>query len=124
VFDNKISMNEEYNSENNQENETEGEHVTVQGVPGTSHNAVMMVVVAVIVVVLALMYIWGSQVEEEHYMETGTSDEIPMPQKGQTEPLSTSDEIVDIEKDLNTTDIEGIDVELEQMEAELDTMLN
>jgi len=93
----------------------------------TSKNIIIIVVLAVIVVVLALMYMWGSSVQEKASTENETEvATIELPADGQIESLkqvSTSDEIVKIENDLNMTELENLDADLIQLEAEIDAAI-
>ena len=76
--------------------------------------------VAIIVIVLILggLYFWSTQLsKEEMTAEEITAQEDPALIELQKQ--SDSDEIADIEADLDATDLEGLDAELEQIEQEL-----
>jgi hypothetical protein len=73
------------------------------------------------------MYMWGSSVQEKASTENETEvATIELPADGQIESLkqvSTSDEIVKIENDLNMTELENLDADLIQLEAEIDAAI-
>ena len=77
------------------------------------------VVIIVIVLIFGGLYFWGSQLSEEKEM---TAEEIAAQEDTMLIKLqeqSASDEIADIEADLNATDLEGLDAELDQIDQDL-----
>lgn len=100
--------------------------------PETSHNMVIIAVLAVAVVVLALMYMWGSSVQDTLQTPDG-----PVPAELKQTPTSvtedptldalndtsSSDEMEEIEKDLRTTELDSLDAEVEQIEQEIEEAL-
>jgi hypothetical protein len=119
--------------ENNQELQNSPEGQTNQGEVSigeenvtheSSKNMLIVVVIAVIVVALALMYIWGSSIALKNKIDVDTPP-IPsaptMDEQVETlKQVSTSDEIDAIEADIQNTDLENIDADLEQIEAGLE----
>ena len=87
--------------------------------PNTRANLVMLGVFAVLVVALILVYLWGSQL-------TAPAPQLPpAPQlvpSAATEDSST--DVTAIEADLEATNLDGMDAEMNQMEAELDAALS
>ncbi len=74
-------------------------------------------IIIIALIVLGGLYYWGSiinstQKTNEDVIETTTP------------ALNESDEIIDIEEDLEATDTEGIDKLLDEIDAEIDDALN
>ena len=91
-----------------------------------SKNIIIVVVIAIVVVVLALMYIWGSSVEVAKDEEMETEPQVFTYEDEQTEDLKQveeSDEIGDIEKDIQETSLDNLDENLADLEAEIDAAL-
>ena len=77
-------------------------------------------VIIVVVLVLGGLYFWGQKIAQEGAPQT--ADEIleaPDETLESLEQQGTSDEIPDIEADLNATNLEELDVELRDIEGEL-----
>jgi len=79
------------------------------------------IIIILVILIIGGLYFWGQRISttvdenltpEEIIAETDTSLEA-LNQQG------TSDAIVDIEADLNATDLGNLDAELQQIEAEL-----
>ncbi len=89
-----------------------------------SKDMLIMAVLAVVVVVLALVYMWGISAEKAKAPSDIQNSILPTPPEDvpQADQVSTSDEIVDIEKDINSTDIDNIDAELDQIESDLNSI--
>jgi len=93
---------------------------------------IITIVLAVIVVVLALMYMWGARIIPGTPVEE-PAPEVPVPAEPEpvaqpeptpeSDPLSTSDEVSALEADLDMPELESLDSDLVDMEAELDQML-
>ena len=131
-------MNQEQNHEeqHNQEHQGDVEQGSLEKVSAeqtqepeheTSKNIIIIAVLAVIIVVLALMYIWGSKITEQQLPEV-REDIVAVPPRvdEQTEALkqvSASNELVDIEKDLDKTELDSLDADLVELEAEIDAAL-
>jgi cytoskeletal protein RodZ len=116
---------EQMNTEENHPLNQEG----VQGVLAEEHkaskNMIIVVVIAVIVVVLALMYMWGARVQENMQTPDENLPTLPATDE-QTEALkqvSTSDELDAIEDDLDMTDLDNLDADLADLEAEIEAGL-
>ena len=78
------------------------------------------IIIIIIVLILGGLYYWTTQTKEDG--SSMTAEEI-IAEEDETlmmlEKQSTSDEVADIEADLEMTDLEGLDAELEQIEKEL-----
>jgi hypothetical protein len=94
----------------------------------SSHTMVIVAVLAIVVVVLALMYMWGANIQRKQ-LEAEAPRETPpsIPQDdAQTEALKqvhSTDEIDTIVGDLENTELETIDVDFAELEAELEAAL-
>lgn len=83
--------------------------------------------IAIIIVILIFggLYYWGAKISKQDAIdnqENLTAEQIENKADQTTQQLqtqSTSDEITDIEADLNTTDLENLDKELENIDLEL-----
>lgn len=127
-------MNQEYNQEfgepqnsGNNETQEQGVEQELKNKHEVSKNIIIISVLAVIVVVLALMFMWGTSVQNKTVLENTTeAPETPSQLENQdaTIRISTSDEIVEIENDLNNTEIDTLDADLEALEAEIDRALS
>lgn len=74
------------------------------------------IVIIVIILILGGLYFWGQQVGEESLEELAPSaDEVI----GTLEMQGSSDELIDIEDDLNITDLDNLDADLDAIESEL-----
>lgn len=74
------------------------------------------IIVVVIVVVLGGMYFWGQRIEK-------SGEDTAFENDAATESLenqSSSDEIAAIEADINNTDLQNLDTELNQIDADLE----
>jgi hypothetical protein len=77
-------------------------------------------IIVIIVIIIGGLYFWGTKaVAPTDEAQTPPADPITMPEQ---DPIgdalrntSTSDELGDIEADLNTTDIDSIDAEADQI---------
>jgi flagellar basal body-associated protein FliL len=106
---------------------------TVPGEDHASKNLIIIAVLAVIVIVLALLYVWGSMGSTTQTPETNEpapaelTGEQPAPAVDPSiealQQVSASDDVATIEEDLDTTDIEALDAELDQMMVEIDAEL-
>jgi len=88
--------------------------------PG-SVGPVVAIVVIVAVLILGGLYYWGVQLNKEEM----TGEEIEnLPDEGleSLETQGTSDTLGAIEEDLQTTDLDGLDSELDQIETELNNL--
>ncbi len=98
---------------------------TESGVSKTaSKDMLIIAVLAIVVVVLVIVYMWGISAEKAKApsdIQNTTLPALPedLSRTEQIETVSTSDEIVDIEKDINSTNIDDIDAELDQVESDL-----
>ena len=93
-----------------------------------SAGPIVGIIVIVILIVLAGFYFWGSSLQntgviEAPVVEEAAEDAAALPTEEASAsvgaPLSGSDEIADLETDLDTTDLENLDAELADIEAEL-----
>lgn len=92
--------------------------------PEKSIGSVIGIAIIVVLIIFGGLYYWGNQINKQNAMverEAITTEEIenaPDTTLESLESLGTSDEIADIEIDLDTTDLENLDEELEQIDAE------
>jgi len=91
--------------------------------PDASKNVLIVIVLAVIVVVLALMFMWGSRVEEQPVPQPPVMEEPAPPEVPAEVPVSASDEVQVLEEELDATEVESLDAELNELEAALDEEL-
>lgn len=86
-----------------------------------STGALIGSIIVIVILIIGGLYLWNSKMQEQRMMEDGT-----MMDKGDTmmmedtatadlEAQGTSDEVSDIEADLNTTNLEGLDAEMQQI---------
>jgi len=83
-----------------------------------SYGPIFGIVIIVILIVLAGFYFWGNQLQER-VSEEVVSEEVTEDAGTAEEPLSPSDEIADIEADLDATLLDDLDAELGDIDAEL-----
>lgn len=78
------------------------------------------VIIVIIVIIIGGLYFWGQQIEKRVSVESDTEiagENDPASQNLQTQDSST--EINSIESDLNNTDLDGLDKEINTIDAEL-----
>lgn len=78
----------------------------IQPMKQKSIGPVIGIVIIVIVLIIGALYFWGARLNRQAPVEA--------------QPLSSSDIIADISADLSATAINGIDADLDAMEAELE----
>ena len=82
-----------------------------------SMGPVVGIIIIIILIVLGGWYYWSTQIQGEMTPEEIIAGEdvalLDLQEQG------TSDEVADIEADLDATDLEGLDAELEQIDNEL-----
>lgn len=124
-------MNEETNNKNKNMEQAPVQKTPQTEVPNTlqdevtepsSSGSLIGVVIIVIVLVAGGIYFWSSTINqdsEENVLPTiqsgGDTDAIV----NQLNEQGSSDEVADIEADLNTTDLESLDSELDDLLNEL-----
>lgn len=109
---------------------------TVSDTQAANNNtAVVAIAVVVIIAILGALYWWGTQLETPSGSEQVPAPPSELPPENPGEPrdltnqevegeVSASDELVDIEADLDTTsELEALDQEFENIEAELEAAL-
>ena len=83
------------------------------------------IVIIVVLLVLGGFYFWGTQIKDKSQVQENaevTAEDIANQEDTALENLntqSTSDEIDDIEADLDATDLESLDSELDAIDQEL-----
>jgi len=119
-MDNEYTQNNESSAEE-MSRPAEGESPVASGgeSPEKSKNvgAVIGVVIIIAILVVGAFYFWGKKIDEAGNPETILSEPDTT-----TESLlnqSDSTEIPDIEADLNATDLDNLDAELQTIEQEL-----
>ncbi|MBL7045167.1 MAG: hypothetical protein ISR98_01025 [Parcubacteria group bacterium] len=121
-------MEENFNQNNSPE-------INMQGVseqPQQTMNAekksvgpIIGIAIIVVIIIFGGLYYWGGKINNEELrqaQENTTPEEILNQQDTSVESLqvqSTSDEITDIEADLNLTDLDDLDAELGNIDIEL-----
>lgn len=92
----------------------------------SSWGSAIGIVLIVAVIIIGGLYFWGQKIDErmsEYEAGDVTVEEILNAPDAQLEALSeeqsTSTDIADIENDLNMTDLDSLDAELDAIEAEL-----
>ena len=78
------------------------------------------VIVIIAVIVLGGLYFWGQRLDEQKQSEAALQNDAATQE---LETQNTSDEVADIEADLNATNLEGLDTEMNQLETEINTSL-
>jgi len=105
--------------EQNQEQETVNETPMQENTPKEkSASGVISTIIIVVIILIGAVYLFTSR---EPALEM-TPEEIMTAPDAQMEALleqDTSDNLTAIEEDLDTTDLDGLDAELEAIEAEL-----
>jgi len=71
-----------------------------------SLGSIIGAIIIVIIIILGGFYFWGNKLNEENPENT-------------SEVATTSDEVIDIEADLDTINTDELDVELDNIDAEL-----
>lgn len=98
--------------------------------------AVLGALIVILVLLLGGLYLWGTTLNKYEPIPTVTPTERPTPEQN-NEPestkaeaevktmqtVSTSDEISAIEADIDSTNLDELDAELNAIDAELDTVL-
>lgn len=118
---------EENNFNQNVNNESQGQYTPqepqepaakeVNEKPHKSVGPIVGIAIIIVIIIFGGLYYWGAQLNRE----PPTAEEIENQADPSLENLqvqSDSDEISAIEEDLNATVLEGLDQELEQIDAE------
>ncbi len=93
----------------------------VQAGEKTPMGPIVGIIVIIIVLVVGGLYFWGQRISTS-VDENLTPEEITIKEDTATEALKTqgtSDVVADIEADLSATNLDNLDAELQQIEAEL-----
>lgn len=80
------------------------------------------IAIILVIIIFGGLYYWGGQINNQEERANITPEEIIEQEDPALETLETqssSDEIVDIEADLDLTNLEGLDKELGDIDAEL-----
>lgn len=80
------------------------------------------IAIILVIIIFGGLYYWGGQINNQEERANITPEEIIEQEDPTLETLETqssSDEIVDIEADLDLTNLEGLDKELGDIDAEL-----
>lgn len=89
-----------------------------------SMGPVIGIAIIVVIIIFGGLYYWGAQInkqEAKDLQESLTAEQIESQEDTAVEQLevqSQSDEVADIETDLNATDLENLDQELENIDLE------
>ena len=86
-----------------------------------SMGPIVGIAIIVILIIYGGLYYWGGKIKNQD-QKSATAEEILNQEDGSLDLLRTqrpSDEIADIEADLDSTNLEGLDKELDDIDAEL-----
>ncbi|MEK7589775.1 MAG: hypothetical protein AAB475_00780 [Patescibacteria group bacterium] len=128
-----FNQNQNNFSENTSENQNT--EMSVPTTPEQSHQEsgekksvgpIIGIAIIVVIIIFGGLYYWGSKLNTDDTIidiaDAPTVEEIINQEDislGQLQVQSSSDEIVNIEADLNLTDLENLDAELGNIDAEL-----
>jgi uncharacterized protein HemX len=105
---------------------TEAPQQTEQSGPNKkSIGPIIGIAIIVVIIIFGGLYYWGGKINKQELrsaQENTTAEEILSQEDASLESLqvqSTSDEIADIEADLDMTDLENLDAELDNIDIEL-----
>lgn len=87
-----------------------------------STGAIIGSIIIIVVLIIGGLYLWGKQIVEKETQSTMTPEQILSETDAVTDSLKnqgTSNKISDIETDLNSTDLNNLDKELENINTEL-----
>lgn len=88
---------------------------TQENKPATSIGPLVGIIIVVLIIVLGGMYFWGQRIDSGQ--ETGVKNDAAT-QSLQNQ--SASDDLASIEADVNNTDLQNIDSEMSQIDADLE----
>jgi hypothetical protein len=119
----------EDNNLNNKQNDIEQSRYASEGLGGAekphkSTGPIIGIAIIIVIIIFGGLYYWGAQLtgkDGSEETEKPTAEEIESAEDtavSELETQSNSDEISAIEEDLNATDLEGLDAELENIDAE------
>lgn len=112
--------------ENNPQSVYEREVPQINEKQTKSVGAIIGIVIIIVIIIFGGLYYWGAQISNQKTQSdqqgtTPTPEEIGNKPDAALEQLQTqnaSDEVADIETDLNATDLDGLDAELKQIDSE------
>lgn len=108
------------------------EKITMPETPGEVHHShigpILGVLVVVLVLILGGLYLWGASLSEEQSSQRQIENNEPETPRANADiailgTLSPSDELIAIEADLGSTNIEDIDASLNEIDNELESAL-
>lgn len=112
---------------NNEFNQGENTPPTQTPEEKSSWGSAIGIILIVAVIIIGGLYFWGQKIDErlsEYEGQNITVEDILNAPDSQLEALSeeqsTSTDITDIESDLDMTDLDNLDTELDAIEAELE----
>lgn len=88
---------------------------------GSSLGPAVGTIIIVAVLIIGGLYYWGAQLNKQAIDDTLTGEDIAAQADASLDALSeqgTSDEVDSIEEDLNLTDLDDLDAELDNIDAE------
>lgn len=87
-----------------------------------STGAIIGSIIIIIILIIGGLYLWGKQITEKEAQSSITPEQILSETDPALDLLKTqgiSDKITDIEADLNATDLNNLDKELQNIDVEL-----
>jgi len=96
-----------------------GAETTTQG---KSMGAVIGSIIIIVILVVGGLYLWGKQIVQKEAQEATTADKIlaePDPIIDSFKKQGASDKVSDIEKDINSTELNNLDKEIQNINTEL-----
>lgn len=87
-----------------------------------STGAIVGSIIIIVILIIGGLYLWGKQITKVEIQQATTPEQIlsePDQTLGSLKNQSASDKVKDIEADLNTTNLDNLNKELENINTEL-----
>jgi len=115
-----ININQDQPSSASSQSETEMQ--STKSLESKNTGSIIAIIIIVLVIIMGGLYFWGEKINNNYEDAPSiTPEEIMTQTDEKTENLkqqSDSDLIADIEEDLGLTDLDGLDTELQNIDAE------
>ncbi|TSC67402.1 MAG: hypothetical protein G01um101472_423 [Parcubacteria group bacterium Gr01-1014_72] len=99
-----------------------GQSAPAGGMPGTSPSGekssagpVIGSIIVIVILIVGAIYFWGAKLSREEAVPAGEADQTTAALRAQ----GSSDEVGAIESDLDATELEGLDADFSELEAQL-----